>query len=648
VSTPALLWALGGLATGIAGTMAARSPRLRPAARETPRGRDEDPAPAAHTRAEGLHTLAAALSRAASPHEVGTAFLDQALERLGAQGGSLVLRSPDGSALELIAGRDLPGAKASLLARVPVDATFSVTAAYRTGRPVAARTYEELVALFPTSAQTFGRGAQAIYALPLSVNGEVAGAFNLFFDHEHEVSESDAEFLATMARLCGQALERALLAEAESRARLLAEETARYATSLYSLGMRLAGALTPLDVAATVMREAIAQHGAAAAAVGLIDEERREVELLADDGYPPGALDILRRFSLDAPIPAAAAARTSAPVLVGTLAERRRRFPKLPNALGEGSVAIACLPLRVSDRTFGVLVLRYTGERAFGSDERRFLLTLADDCSQALDRARLHAETELLYEREHHIAETLQVSLLPATLPRVPGLEFAAFFAPMGDGNDVGGDFYDVFPKGRGYTALVGDVCGKGPEAAKLTALCRYTLRAAGMLADTGPGMTLALLNRAILEQAPEAQFCTVAIADLAPTGQGTLRATISTSGHPPPLLVRATGEVAELLVRGSVLGVIADPVLVEEVVELAAGDSLVFVTDGVEESRRGDGAFYGHERARAAIEQAASSGSAITAAGLVDAIRDDLDAFRGDQVQRDDVVILAVRFEGL
>src|SRR6185312_4466324 len=271
-------------------------------------------------RSEGLHRLAAALSRAERPRDVGIAFLDQALERLGAQGGSLVLRSADGSALELIAGRDLPGAKAKLLAHVPIEETFSVTLAYRTGRPVAARTYEELMALFPTSARTFGDGAQAIYALPLIVNGEPAGAFNLFFDHPHEVTPPDAEFLATMAQLCGQALERALLAEAESRARERAEETARYATSLYSLGMRLASALTPLDVAATVMREAIEQHGAAAAAVGLIDEERGEVELLAEDGYPPAALEVLRRFSLDAPIPAAAAARTSTPVLVGTLA----------------------------------------------------------------------------------------------------------------------------------------------------------------------------------------------------------------------------------------------------------------------------------------------------------------------------------------
>ncbi len=611
------------------------------------RGLERPDSGASLQRSEGLHRLAAALSRAERPRDVGIAFLDQALERLGAQGGSLVLRSADGSALELIAGRDLPGAKARLLARVPIEETFSVTLAYRTGRPVAARTYEELTALFPTSARTFGDGAQAIYALPLIVNGEPAGAFNLFFDHPHEVSAPDAEFLATMAQLCGQALERALLAEAESRARERAEETARYATSLYSLGMRLASALTPLDVAATVMREAIEQHGAAAAAVGLIDREHGEVELLAEDGYPRAALEVLRRFSLDAPIPAAVAARTSTPVLVGTLAERRQLFPGLPKELGDESVAVACLPLRVADRTFGVLIVRFAGERAFAEDERRFLLTLADDCSLALDRARLHAETDRLYEREHHIAETLQASLLPAAFPRAPGLDLAAYFAPLGDGNEVGGDFYDVFPKGGGHTALVGDVCGKGPEAAKLTALCRYTLRAAGMLTTAGPRETLALLNSAILQQAPESQFCTVVMADLEPTEHHTMRATISTAGHPAPLVIRASGETEALSMQGSVLGVIEEPVLAETVVELAPGDTLMFVTDGIEETRRGEGEFYGHERIGAAIERARRSGSGATAAELVEAARADLDEFRGDQAPRDDVVILAVRFAG-
>ena len=254
-------------------------------------GEAGSPLALAHSRAERLHRLAAALSRAASPADVAGAFLDQAFEHLGASGGSLVLRGADGSALDLVAGRDVPGAKAPLLRRVPLDQDFSVTVAFRTGRPAAARTFAEVQRAFPASAETFGPRAQAIYALPLSIGGETAGAFNVFFTREHEVGDADAEFLETMAQLCGQALERSLLADAESRERRRAEEAARYATSLYSLGMRLAGALTPTDVATTVMREAIARHGAAAAAVGLIDHELGEVELLIDDDYPQRALE---------------------------------------------------------------------------------------------------------------------------------------------------------------------------------------------------------------------------------------------------------------------------------------------------------------------------------------------------------------------
>jgi serine phosphatase RsbU (regulator of sigma subunit)/uncharacterized protein YigA (DUF484 family) len=622
-----------GLAVGAGATLAAlrgtRASFVRPAAE--PRS--------AQARAERLHRLAAALSRAGNAHDVGVAFLDQALEQLGAQGGSLALRTEDASGLELIAGRDMPGAASRLLSIVPVHEAFAIAMAYRERRPAFAATFAELEQRFPTSAHTFGPRAQAIYALPLDVGGDTVGAFNLHFDHEHEVGAADAEFLGTMARLCGQALERALLAEAESRARERAEESARYAGSLYSLGMRLASALTPADVASTVMREAIEQHGAVAAAVGIIDRARREVELLVDDGYPEQALDVLRRFSLDAPIPAAAAARTSSPVLVGTLEERSERFPLLPPALGDGSVAIACLPLRVADRTYGVLILRYTNERAFGDDERRFLLTLADDCSQALERARL-------YEREHHIAHALQQGLLPAALPTGPGLDCAVAFAPMGEGNEVGGDFYDLFRTDEGYMVLVGDVCGKGPEAAKLTALCRYTLRTAGML-GFGPSRTLALLNRAFLDQVPEASlFCTVAVASVVPSDSGAgVRATISAGGHAPPLVARHDGTVESPAVRGGALGIVEDPPLREIAIDLAPGDMLIFVTDGIEEARDAAGGFYGRERLIASVRRVLATGAAASASAVVAAVRSDVDAFRGDVSLPDDIVILTAGF---
>jgi serine phosphatase RsbU (regulator of sigma subunit) len=314
----------------------------------------------------------------------------------------------------------------------------------------------------------------------------------------------------------------------------------------------------------------------------------------------------------------------------------------IPLPAGATRSGASCLgvPLAVGSRRADVLLLIATGSRLpFAHAD----ITLA---SQIARSAGLALENAHLYEREHHIAQTLQQSLLPAAFPHAAGFDFAVIYAPMGEGNEVGGDFYDVFRKGTGYAAVVGDVCGKGPEAAKLTALCRYTLRTAAMFDEAGPRQTLALLNRAIMDQAPDAHFCTVAVADLAPTPLGTMRATISTGGHPPPLVARRDGSVEVPAVSGSVLGVLPEPPLGEVTIELAAGDSLIFVTDGVEEARREDGTLFGHGRLCASIARALPPGA--DAAALVAAVRDDLDAFRGALALRDDLVILAVRFTGI
>ena len=157
----------------------------------------------------------------------------------------------------------------------------------------------------------------------------------------------------------------------------------------------------------------------------------------------------------------------------------------------------------------------------------------------------------------------------------------------------------------------------------------------------------LTLLNRAILEQAPESPFSTVVLADLAPSPSGGMRAVISVAGHPPPLAARVGGAVEELEIHGSVLGVLDEPALAETVAELSAGDLLVFVTDGVEETKGDDGSLYGPARLRESLERAVRAGHGATAGQVVAALHDDLDAFRGSRASRDDVIILAVRFTG-
>jgi anti-sigma regulatory factor (Ser/Thr protein kinase) len=191
-------------------------------------------------------------------------------------------------------------------------------------------------------------------------------------------------------------------------------------------------------------------------------------------------------------------------------------------------------------------------------------------------------ENARLYQERTRTAQTLQRALLPPHLPQVPGLELAAGYRAAGEGNEVGGDFYDVFQQGDGsWVLVVGDVCGKGPQAAAVTALARYTLRAHAV-AGLRPSYLLARLNDALLRQRAPG-FVTVALARLEPTSTGA-RVELTVAGHPLPILSTSAGCVAVGEV-GTPLGIIEQPDLPELTFELTPGDLIAFYTDGVTEA---------------------------------------------------------------
>jgi PAS domain S-box-containing protein len=239
------------------------------------------------------------------------------------------------------------------------------------------------------------------------------------------------------------------------------------------------------------------------------------------------------------------------------------------------------VPLTSRGRSIGTLTLALTAsERRFDRYDRELAEELGRRCATALDNARLYSERA-------HIAGTLQRSLLPVALPRIPGLETAARFRPIGEGIEVGGDFYDVFASGGGgWSAVIGDVCGKGPEAAAVTALARYTLRAAAMR-ERLPSRSLRLLNEALLRQRDDQRFCTVAYAYLETVAGGATLG-LATGGHPLPLLLRRDGVVEQLGEPGTLLGIVSDPQLSDHKATLAPGDALVLYTDGVTDGRGG------------------------------------------------------------
>ena len=247
------------------------------------------------------------------------------------------------------------------------------------------------------------------------------------------------------------------------------------------------------------------------------------------------------------------------------------------------------LPLGARGSVLGALTLWIMRPAsAFDETSRRTATRLADRAALALDNARLH-------EQQSHIATVLQHSLLPRSLPQIAGFETSSRFLAAGEAYEVGGDFYDVFPSGsRSWSAVIGDVCGKGPEAASLTALARYTVRTASS-PDRSPADVLRALHDSINSERNDFRFCTAALARIqAPAnGDGEARVTVSLGGHPLPIILRQNGQVQSIGEPGTILGVLPSPTLADVEETLGVGDSLILYTDGVldiaNRAKRGD-----------------------------------------------------------
>jgi serine phosphatase RsbU (regulator of sigma subunit)/CHASE1-domain containing sensor protein len=292
-------------------------------------------------------------------------------------------------------------------------------------------------------------------------------------------------------------------------------------------------------------------------------------------------------------------------------------------------------PLWARARVLGVLTLcTVAGSPHSPYDEEDAALA-----SEVADRAALALDNARLYEHQLDIAQTLQRALLPRRLPRPPRLEVEARYRAGREGIEVGGDFYDFFRAGDSWAAVVGDVCGKGAEAAALTSLVRHTLRA-GADVD-GPGEALNRVDRAIHAETGGRMFCTLAYAHIDaadPEGSGPARVTAATGGHPEPLIVRGDGRVELLERTGPLLGAFGEASFGEVRLDLAPGDTLVLLTDGVIEARA-RGQLFGEERVRSVLAAAAT----LPLEAMLLSLEDAVVQFADGQPQ-DDLALLGVR----
>ena len=245
--------------------------------------------------------------------------------------------------------------------------------------------------------------------------------------------------------------------------------------------------------------------------------------------------------------------------------------------------------LRAQGRELGTLEVVDRPDREFTPRDDAILTQLGQLAAGAIANARL-------YGQERTIARTLQHSLRPGALPAVPGMAASVRFNAAGEGVELGGDFYDLFhARDGGWAALIGDIQGKGPQAAAVTALARHTLRAAAAY-EHRPSGILTLLHRELREQVSDGRFCTVAYAHMQIV-PGHVRLELACGGHPLPLVVHPDGSVEEVGRLGTLLGSDADPLLADVAVELNKGDVIVFYTDGVTEVRRQRREVFGTEQ---------------------------------------------------
>lgn len=449
--------------------------------------------------------------------------------------------------------------------------------------------------------------------------------------------DADVELAQDIARRAALAIDNARLFQEAHNAQRDAAAAERRAAFLAEASLALDSSLDPRATLRSIAHIPVPEM-ADLAVIDLLtpDGNLRGATVAAADSELAETLGALReRFPIDPAgnHPVARALRDGAQVVGAmspemlrgyTASEEHYRF-MLRTRYHSAVVA----PLQARGRVLGVLsLLRLQGKVSYDQADLAFVEELARRAALALDNSRL-------YDDRSSVAQALQERLLPAELPEVPGIELGAVYRPATAGLEVGGDFYDAFMRDDGLTLAVGDVCGKGAEAAALTGLARDTIRAASDY-ERRPEQMLRTLNRAVLDADTDWRFITVAYARLQAAGRETT-ATLACGGHPPPLVLRAGGVVERIGTSGTVIGIEDRPTFDAATCRLSPGDALVLYTDGITEAPF-NGGHFGEAGLTDAIARCRGMSARDAAVEIAD------EAIGGDGGRRDDAVVVVAR----
>ena len=311
-------------------------------------------------------------------------------------------------------------------------------------------------------------------------------------------------------------------------------------------------------------------------------------------------------------------------------------YLRIVRELGFSSCII--VPIETHGQVIGAITLvSNQPTRKYDTSHLEIARDLAQRAGLAIRNSLLFSRVEESRRRSAAIARTLQASLLPPELPNIPKMEVAELYQPGGEGLEVGGDFYDVFDLGTGHWGVViGDVQGHGAEAATVTSLARYSLRAESLRLER-PTHVLYQVNKAILNHTSGERFLSACYLRLKPGPQ--VKMVVACAGHPRPLLLRAGGSVEAVGGRGMLLGLFPAPELSERGVVLEPGDALLLYTDGVTEA--GAPIKMLGERG---LKQLLARCKGMTAEEIISSLEEELSVWGAEQGPRDDCAALVLR----
>lgn len=566
--------------------------------------------------------------------------VERARDMLDGDSAFLLLATDDETELEVRASTGLPSAR-QRFARVPVEAGPG-----RYGSARMPAVHEDLTVVPGAVPLLAGTGMRSVVTVPLKVEGRLTGSLGVAAEGPSRYSNEEALRLQFAADRIALAVESARLGELERLRR-------GSLSFLVEASDLLAGTLDR-DQTLALMAQMTVPTLATWCAVYTIADQASDPYLSyvlhEDEERIDGLKALLSKIAPPDPVPTPGARVWAAPGEAAHQAALRTSMRSLglgePASVSSGigtTLATAAavggetvvLPLVARNRVIGMLTLGKPSDEHF----RQEILELAEDLSR---RAALALDNARLYSERTAISQSLQRSLLPPDLPHIDGVEVEVIYRAAGEGNEVGGDFYDLFPIRDGvYGFAIGDVCGTGPEAAAVTGLARHALRLLAREGFGGPAV-LERLNSAILDEGARSRFLTLLYGELWPQEDGSAMLKVVCAGHPLPLRLRQDGTVEAAAEPQPLLGVMEDLELYEQTITLDPGDVLLCVTDGVTERREGT-RMLGDD----GLTDVLTACTGLTAGAVAARIMRAVERFASD-APSDDMAILAMRVPGL